>query len=241
MIEEQIKSITEALPQGVRLCAVSKFHPVEALEAAYRAGQRIFGESHVQELQQKVAYFSEHALPPLLHREEGRTGIEWHFIGHLQTNKVKYLAPYVALIHSMDSPRLFEEIAKQGIRCDRDIPCLVQLHVAQEETKFGFLPDEALSFLRDVMPRLGSGCGVSLRGIMAMASNTDDEARIRRDFRLAHDTFLQAKALLSEGAPAEAALFTECSMGMSDDWPVAIEEGATLIRIGSSIFGPRQY
>lgn len=241
MIEEQIKSITEALPRGVRLCAVSKFHPVEALEAAYRAGQRIFGESHVQELQQKVAYFSEHALPPLLHREEGRAGIEWHFIGHLQTNKVKYLAPYVALIHSMDSPRLFEEIAKQGIRCGRDIPCLVQLHVAQEETKFGFLPDEALSFLRDVMPRLGSGCGVSLRGIMAMASNTDDEARIRRDFRLAHDTFLQAKTLLEAGAPAGAALFTECSMGMSDDWPIAIEEGATLIRIGSSIFGPRQY
>ena len=206
MIEEQIKNITEALPSGVRLCAVSKFHPVEALEQAYRAGQRVFGESHVQELQQKVAWFSEHALPPLLHREEGREGIEWHFIGHLQTNKVKYLAPYVALIHSMDSPRLFEEIAKQGLRCGRNIPCLVQLHVAQEETKFGFLPDEALDFLRDVASRLSGDCGVSLRGIMAMASNTDDEARIRRDFRLAHDTFLQARTILQESAPAAAAL-----------------------------------
>lgn len=241
MIEEQIKNITEALPSGVRLCAVSKFHPVEALQQAYAAGQRIFGESHVQELQQKVAWFSEHALPPLLHREEGREGIEWHFIGHLQTNKVKYLAPYVALIHSMDSPRLFEEIAKQGLRCGRNIPCLVQLHVAQEETKFGFLPDEALDFLRDVAPRLSGDCGVSLRGVMAMASNTDDASRIRRDFRLAHDTFLQARTILEESAPAAAALFTECSMGMSDDWPIAVEEGATLIRIGSSIFGPRQY
>ena len=241
MIAQQIKSITEALPSGVRLCAVSKFHPVEALREAYDAGQRIFGESHVQELQQKVAFFTDHALPPLLHREEGREGIEWHFIGHLQTNKVKYIAPYVALIHSMDSPRLFEEIAKQGLRCNRDIPCLLQLHVAQEETKFGFLPDEALSFLTDVMPRLSSPCGVSLRGIMAMASNTDDEARIRRDFRQAHKVFLQAQAMLSAASPELGAQFTECSMGMSDDYPIAIDEGATLIRIGSSIFGPRQY
>ncbi len=130
MIAQQIKSITETLPAGVRLCAVSKFHPVESLREAYDAGQRIFGESHVQELSQKVAYFSGQGLLPAVDDIFHHERIAWHFIGHLQTNKVKYLAPYVSLIHSMDSPRLFEEIAKQGQRVGRDIPCLVQLHVA---------------------------------------------------------------------------------------------------------------
>jgi len=243
MIAQQIKSITETLPAGVRLCAVSKFHPVESLREAYDAGQRIFGESHVQELSQKVAYFSGQGLLPAVDDIFHHERIAWHFIGHLQTNKVKYLAPYVSLIHSMDSPRLFEEIARQGQRVGRDIPCLVQLHVAREETKFGFTPEEAMDFLRSVSSRLVlPHCGVSLRGVMAMASNTDDEARIRSDFRQAHRFFLDAKALLSEqSGDAVASLFTECSMGMSDDYRIALEEGSTIVRIGSTIFGPRQY
>ena len=243
MIAQQIKSIIETLPSGVRLCAVSKFHPVEALREAYDAGQRIFGESHVQELSQKVSYFSEQGLLPAIDDIFHHERIAWHFIGHLQTNKVKYLAPYVSLIHSMDSPRLFDEIAKQGQRVGRNIPCLIQLHVAKEETKFGFTPDEATAFLRSAAERLMlPQCGVSLRGVMAMGSNTDDEARIRSDFRQAHQFFLDARALLSELAgEAVASLFTECSMGMSDDYRIALEEGSTIVRIGSTIFGPRQY
>ena len=135
MIGEEIKRITAELPDGVRLVAVSKFHPEEAVMEAYGAGQRIFGESHVQELQRK------HETLP--------SDIEWHFIGHLQTNKVKYIAPYVALIHAVDTPKLLAEIDKQGVKCGRRIPCLLQLHVAQEETKFGFTPEEAEELLRE--------------------------------------------------------------------------------------------
>lgn len=221
MIAEEIHQITEQLPAGVRLVAVSKYHPAEAIREAYAAGQRIFGESHAQELQQKHVELA------------NLQGIEWHFIGHLQTNKVKYIAPYVSLIHAVDSPRLLSEINKQALKAGRRIPCLLQLHVAEEETKFGFTPDEAKAFLDSGEWRQLEG--VELAGVMAMATNTDDTHRIRDDFRRARRFF--------EEAPLSADLpdFKELSMGMSDDWHIAIEEGSTLIRIGTTIFGQRQY
>lgn len=227
MIAENIARISASLPSGTRLVAVSKLKPVDDIMEAYNAGQRLFGENYATELRDKAA-----VLPQ---------DIQWHFIGHLQSKQLKYYIPFVSMIHGVDSLEHLEDVEKAAAKVGRVVDVLLQVHVAQEETKFGFLPDEALDFLHDVVPRLSGDCGVSLRGIMAMASNTDDEARIRRDFRLAHDTFLQARTILQERAPAAASLFTECSMGMSDDWPIAVEEGATLIRIGSSIFGPRQY
>ena len=219
MIAEEIHKITSQLPDGVRLVAVSKYHPVEAILEAYAAGQRLFGESHAQELQQKHAALAD---------------IEWHFIGHLQTNKVKYIAPYVSLIHAVDSPRLLAEINRQALRAQRTIPCLLQLHVAEEETKFGFTPDEASAYL-------DSGewqqlTGVRIAGVMAMATNTDDTARIRADFHRARSFFEQAQAHYFTPDT-----FNELSMGMSDDWHIAVDEGSTLIRIGTQIFGHRDY
>ena len=219
MIAEEIHRITEALPASVRLVAVSKYHPSEAIREAYAAGQRLFGESHAQELQRK-------------HLELADIEPEWHFIGHLQTNKVKYLAPYASLIHSVDSHRLLVEINRQALKVDRIIPCLLQLHVAQEKTKFGFTPDEARAYLEGGLWRELKG--VSLVGAMAMASNTDDTARIRRDFHEARQFFEEARR---DFLPT----FTELSMGMSDDWRIAVDEGSTLIRIGTQIFGQRQY
>ncbi len=219
MIAEEIHKITSQLPDGVRLVAVSKYHPVEAILEAYAAGQRLFGESHAQELQQKHAALAD---------------IEWHFIGHLQTNKVKYIAPYVSLIHAVDSPRLLAEINRQALRAQRTIPCLLQLHVAEEETKFGFTPDEASAYL-------DSGewqqlTGVRIAGVMAMATNTDDTTRIRADFHRARSFFEQAQAHYFTPDT-----FNELSMGMSDDWHIAVDEGSTLIRIGTQIFGHRDY
>ncbi len=231
MIAEEIRRITEALPEGVRLVAVSKYHPAEAIREAYAAGQRLFGESHAQELQGKYTELA------------GLDGLEWHFIGHLQTNKVKYIAPYVGLIHSADSPRLLEEVNKQALKAGRIIRCLLQLHVAEEETKFGFTPDEALEYLDSgAWQQLA---GVQLAGVMAMGTNTDDTARIRDDFRRArlfyerarHDYFASEAATASEAG----ATFSELSMGMSDDWHIAVDCGSTLIRIGTQIFGQRQY
>ena len=222
MIAEEIRRITAQLPEGVRLVAVSKYHPAEAVREAYAVGQRLFGESHAQELQ-----FKHTELADL-------EGLEWHFIGHLQTNKVKYIAPYVHLIHAVDSPHLLAEINKQALRVSRTIPCLLQLHVAGEETKFGFTPDEAFAYL-------DSGDwqhleGIRLAGVMAMATNTDDTARIRTDFQRARRFFDQAQARYF--SPAS---FHELSMGMSDDWHIAVDEGSTLIRIGTQIFGHRDY
>lgn len=219
MISDEIQRITAQLPAGVRLVAVSKFHPSEAIREAYAVGQRVFGESHAQELQRKHEELSD------------LQGLEWHFIGHLQTNKVKYIAPYVTLIHAVDSPHLLAEIDKQAQKCGRTVSCLLQLHVAAEETKFGFTPDEARAFL-------DSGSwqplkNVRLSGVMAMATNTDDTARIREDFRRARRFFEEARQQFPS--------FTELSMGMSDDWHIAIDEGSTLIRIGTQIFGQRQY
>jgi len=231
MIAEQIRKITSQLPSGTRLVAISKYHPSDAIIEAYEAGQRIFGESHVQELQQKHS-----SLP---------SDIEWHFIGHLQTNKVKYIAPYISLVHAVDSPRLLAELEKQATRYGHTIKALLQLHVAQEETKFGFTPDECQSFLQQGTWR--DLTHVAIAGVMSMASNTDDQAQIRREFRLTHDFFTSAQQEFfasSNRAPEnqeEAPCFTECSMGMSHDWQIAVEEGSTLVRIGTSIFGEREY
>ena len=223
MIAEHIHSILDQLPEGVRLVAVSKYHPSDAIREAYTAGQRVFGESHAQELQRK-------------HEElAGLSDIEWHFIGHLQTNKVKYIAPYVNLIHSGDSPHLLTEVNKQALKVGRVIPCLLQLHVAQEETKFGFTPDEAMCYLESGEWRALQG--VRLAGVMAMASNVDDEERIRNEFRQVRRFFDTVKQQFF----ADDVVFKEISMGMSDDWHIAIDEGATLIRLGTCIFGERQY
>ena len=221
MIAERLKEVRELLPEGVQLVAVSKFHPVEQLMEAYEAGQRIFGENHAQELAAKAAVMPQ--------------DIQWHFIGHLQTNKVKQVVPYVSLIHSVDSLRLLREIDKQAKKVERRIDCLLQLHVAPEETKFGFTPDEMLQMLEEGEWR--DLTNVRLCGIMCMATNTDDEAQIRREFHVAKQTFEEAQQRFFKDYDN----FCERSMGMSEDFPIAIEEGATLVRIGTRIFGQRNY
>lgn len=221
MISEQIKSIQESLPEGVRLIAVSKFHPNEAILEAYKAGQRLFGENHVQELTAK-----HESLP---------SDIEWHFIGHLQTNKVKYIAPFVSLIHGIDTPKLLKVVDKEGAKVGRVIPCLLQIHIAIEETKFGFSREECLEMLSSgIVSELQH---VQICGLMGMATNTDDEAQIREEFHTLHSLFEELKESYFKDAPT----FKELSMGMSDDYPIAIEEGSTLIRVGTKIFGERDY
>ena len=221
MISQNLNRVKESLSEGVRLVAVSKYHPVAELQEAYDAGQRVFGESHVQEL---VAKYE--VLPK---------DIEWHFIGHLQTNKVKYLAPFVSLIHAVDGMKLLREIDKQAQKCGRVIDCLLQLHVAQEETKFGFAPDELLDVLSQEEWR--ELHGVRVVGLMCMATNTDDEAQIHSEFRLAYDTFCKVR---DRYFPAEAS-FRELSMGMSGDYLIAQQEHSTMVRVGSMIFGERDY
>lgn len=220
MIKETIQAIHEQLPPQTRLVAVSKYHPAEAIMEAYEAGQRIFGESHVQELQRKAL-----ELPQ---------DIEWHFIGHLQTNKVKYIAPYVSLIHAVDSERLLAEIDKQGKRIGRSIPCLLQLHIAREDTKFGFSEEELISLLENGTHLAYTS--VNLCGLMCMASNVDDEEQIADEFARAHSLFLTIKDRYFK----DNTNFAQCSWGMSDDYPLAIAHGSTLVRIGSKIFGSRQ-
>lgn len=220
-IQEEIQAIKAGLPEGVRLVAVSKFHPIEALQDAYDGGQRIFGESKVQEMTLKYE-----ALPK---------NIEWHFIGHLQTNKIKYMAPYVALIHGVDSYKLLAEINKQAAKAGRIIPCLLQIHIAQEETKFGFSTEECRAMLEEGQWRQLDH--VQIAGVMGMATNTEDETQIRREFSTLSAFFQEIK----EAYFKEVSSFKEISMGMSDDYPLAIEEGSTLIRIGSRIFGARKY
>ena len=221
MIAEEIRRITAELPASCRLVAVSKFHPAASIMEAYEAGQRVFGESHVQELQAK------HAELP--------ADIEWHFIGHLQTNKVKYIAPYVSLIHAVDTPKLLAEIEKQAAKHDRTIRCLLELHVAEEDTKYGFTPDELIQFLAEGSWR--DMTHVQIAGLMCMATNTDDTARIEADFLRAHNIYKEAKERFFATDPA----FTELSMGMSHDYRLAIKHGATLVRIGTTIFGDRVY
>ena len=220
-IADNISCIKQQLPQGVNLVAVSKYHPVEVLQQAYEAGQRIFGENHVQELVAKAGQ-----LP---------ADIQWHMIGHLQTNKVRALMPYVAMIQSVDSIKLLRTIEKEAARIDRTVDVLLQLHVAREETKSGFAIGELLAAL--AVNELDNCPHVRVRGLMAMATNTDDQAQIGREFQLVSDTF---KLIKGEFYASDEA-FDQISMGMSDDWPLAVEHGATLVRVGSAIFGPRQY
>ncbi len=218
MIAQKIREYKEELPSNVKLLAVSKYHPVEALQEAYAAGQRAFGESRAQELTQKYE-----VLPK---------DIEWHFIGHLQTNKVKYIAPFVSLIHSVDSEELLAEIDKQAKKNGRVIECLLEIHVAQEESKFGYGFKTAQELLSS--GRLQNYPNVSLVGIMGMASNVDDDNQIRREFHELSSFYQEMKATV-------APQFRELSMGMSGDYKIAIEEGSTIVRLGTSIFGERQY
>ena len=218
MIQDNIREVLATLPDGVRLVAVSKFHPVEAIVEAYEAGQRAFGESRPQELKQKYE-----VLPH---------DIEWHMIGHLQTNKVKYIAPFVHLIESLDSERLAEEIERQAAKCNRVIDCLLEIHVTDEDSKSGWDYAELLEFVRrggfKALPH------IRLRGVMGMATFTDDEAVVRADF----ERLAACKAELAEYFGEE---FDTLSMGMSDDYRLAIEYGSTEVRIGSTIFGERVY
>jgi len=218
-ILSQYNEVKSTIPDGVKLVAVSKFHSADKIQIVYDGGQRIFGESRVQELCEKV-----HALPD---------DIQWHFIGHLQTNKVKFIIPFVSLIHGVDSFHLLREINKESAKVGRVTNCLLQMHVAQEETKFGFSTTELQEMLRS--EEFSTLKNVSIRGLMGMASNTDNMQQVREEFRLLKQLFDQTKAQFFGDE------FCELSMGMSHDYPIAIEEGSTMVRIGTSIFGEREY
>lgn len=220
-IAENIKQIKEELKEGVQLVAVSKTKPNEDILEAYEAGQRVFGENKVQELVQKW--------------EDLPKDIEWHFIGHLQSNKVKYLAPFVSLLHGVDSLKLLKMINKEGRKNNRVIPCLLQFHIAEEETKFGLDLQEADEILTS--SAFGEMEFVDIRGVMGMATYTDDEAQIRKEFRALKSIFSKLKESYFQQKPT----FTEISMGMSGDYLLAVEEGSTMVRVGSKIFGERIY
>ncbi|NDW11373.1 YggS family pyridoxal phosphate-dependent enzyme [Bacteroides sp. 214] len=220
-ITNNLQNVLQELPTGVRLVAVSKFHPNKAIEEAYRAGHRVFGESRAQELRAK-----HESLPK---------DIEWHFIGTLQTNKIKYIIPYVSLIHGIDSFHLLSEVNKQAAKVGRTVNCLLQLHIAQEETKSGFSFDECKEMLQ---------CGewkelthIRLCGLMGMATYTDSHEQITHEFRSLSNFFTEVKSSWFATEPT----FCELSMGMSDDYKLAIHEKSTMVRIGSKIFGAREY
>jgi pyridoxal phosphate enzyme (YggS family) len=216
-IKSQLNTLRTSVPDSVKIVAVAKFHSTETILEAYDAGQRIFGESRVQELVAKQP-----KLP---------NDIEWHFVGTLQRNKVKQIAPFVSLIHSLENERLMFEIEKQAAANNRKIPCLLQIHIAEEETKSGFSPDECREFLAEGTWR---NCAhVQLVGVMGMATFTDEMGKIREEFCLLKSFFDEIKAKYF----ADDASFCEISMGMSDDYLIAIEEGSTMIRVGSLIFG----
>lgn len=220
-IAENITQIKAQLPEGVSLVAVSKYHPVKQLQEAYAAGQRIFGESHAQELVAKA---------PLMPDD-----VQWHFIGHLQRNKVRQIMPIVSLIHSVDSIRLLSTIDKEAARIGRTVDVLLQLHVAQEEAKSGFAVEELMQLAEN--GEFQPFKHVRYRGLMAMATFTTDTALISSEFARVASTY----ATLLEKQIFPGADFNQLSMGMSDDWHIAVEHGATLVRIGTQIFGPRQY
>jgi len=218
-IGKRINDIKASLPKGVTLVAVSKFHPVEALMKAYDYGQRAFGESRANELVAKAS-----ALPH---------DVEWHFIGHLQTNKVRSIIPHVSLIHSIDSEKLLRLVDSEARRIGRTVDILLQIHVAREETKFGFTPQELDALAESgIISSLGN---IRARGVMGMASNVDDEARIRQDFR----DIARAFDNLRKTTGIET--LDTISMGMSHDYMTAIEEGSNMVRIGTTIFGEREY
>ncbi|MCE4564464.1 YggS family pyridoxal phosphate-dependent enzyme [Maribellus sp. CM-23] len=220
-IANNLLELKKGLPPGVQLVAVSKTKPNEDILEAYQAGQRVFGENKVQDLAQKY--------------EELPKDIEWHFIGHPQTNKVKYMAPFVSLIHGVDSLKLLKTIDKEAAKNKRTIRCLLQFHIAEESTKFGLSVEEAVEMLdTGEVQKLQN---VEIAGVMGMATYTDDENQIRKEFRVLHNIFSVLKNKYFSGADS----FREISMGMSDDYPLAIEEGSTMIRVGSKIFGERNY
>lgn len=218
-IVSRIEDIRRTIPEGVKLVAVSKFHPSEAIEEAYGTGQRIFGESRMQELESK-----KDILPH---------DIEWHFIGHLQTNKIKYIIPYVHTIHSVDSWKLLSEIDKHAARLNVEVNCLLEIHVAEEDSKFGFDLDGCRKFLE--IGEWRELKNAKIAGIMGMATNTDDNNQIRSEFALLKSFFDEIKADYFKDVES----FKEISMGMSHDYQIAIEEGSTMVRVGSSIFGDR--
>ena len=220
-IQANLKEVLSELPAGVRLVAVSKFHPNEMLEEAYAVGQRIFGESHVQEMTQKYE-----TLPK---------DIEWHFIGHLQPNKVKYIAPFVSMVHAIDSYKLLAEVNKYAAKANRVVPCLLQIHIAQEETKFGFTSDECKNMLD--AGEWKNLKNIHIAGVMGMATNVDDAEQIKKEFCSLNTLFKEIKQTYF----ADSEYFKEISMGMSHDYPPAIEAGSTLVRVGSKIFGERNY
>ena len=220
-ISTNIQSIRTHIPAHVRLVCVSKFNPNESIIAAYETGERIFGESKVQELCEK-----HETLPQ---------DIIWHFIGHLQTNKIKYLVPFVSLIHGVDSYKLLVEINKQAAKAVKTVNCLLQVHIAQEETKFGFSAQELLETLE--AGEWKALKNIRICGLMGMATYTEDREQIRSEFRRLKSIFDEVK----ENHFSNESSFCELSMGMSDDYQIAIEEGSTLVRIGSSIFGHRMY
>lgn len=220
-VTKNIRKIKEELPDKVKLVAVSKTKPNEIVLEAYNAGHRIFGENRVQDLIKKF--------------EELPKDIEWHFIGHPQTNKVKYIAPFVSVIHGVDSLKLLKVINKEGKKNNRVINCLLQFHIARETTKFGLTIDEAREILSSM--EFKTMQNVSLIGVMGMATFTDDTNQIRKEFHMLKDIFHTLKNEYLSGSES----FTDISMGMSDDYPIALEEGSTMIRVGSKIFGARNY
>ena len=217
----KLREVKSNIPEGVTLVAVSKFHPNEYIEAAYAEGQRVFGESHEQELSKKYD-----TLPK---------DIQWHFIGHLQTNKVKYIAPYISMVDAVDSLKLLKEINKQAAKHDRVIDVLLELHIAQEATKYGLTIDACRQLLDDGEWRNLNN--VRICGLMMMASNTDDENQIRSEFMQAADFFDEVKAEYF----ADDDAFCERSWGMSHDYKIAVECCSTMVRVGTTIFGPRVY
>lgn len=216
-IRERLQAIRSTLPEGVQLLAISKYYPVEAIMEAYDAGQRDFGENKAQDLVAK-----QQQLPD---------DIRWHFTGHLQSNKIKYIAPFVHLIHSVDSLQLLKEINKHGIKTGRTISCLLQIHIAQEETKFGFSTEECLAMLAsEEWKELKN---IHIRGLMCMASNTDDKEQIAKEFATVKSLFDEIRDRWFD----DDSEFDTISAGMSDDYLTAVAAGSTCVRIGSSIFG----
>lgn len=220
-VAKNLEGVLGNLPEGVRLVAICKFHPNEYIEAAYKAGQRIFGESHEQELAKKAE-----SLPK---------DIEWHFIGHLQTNKVKYIAPYISMIEAVDTVKLMKEINKQAAKNGRTIDILLELHIAEEESKYGFTIEACREMLKAGEWR--SLANVRICGLMMMASNVPDEAQIRKEMTEAWDFFNEVKRDYFADAP----YFKERSWGMSHDYKIAVECHSTMVRVGTAIFGPRVY
>lgn len=220
-IAQNIERITAQLPQGVKLVAVSKFHPIERLQEAYAAGQRIFGENRAQELAAKAPQ-----MP---------SDVEWHFIGHLQKNKVRMIMPWASTIQSIDSTELLQLVNKEAARIDHNVNVLLQLHVAKEQTKSGFSIGEVLKAAEE--GAFSNLSNVTITGMMAMATFTSDMEQVASEFEQVHDTFVK----LRDNYFAGDERFKEISMGMSNDWPIAVQHGATLVRIGTDIFGQREY